>query len=343
MAHTINTRGWIPLMVAFLWPLLSTGAADLGEGWFRNLELGRQAMRAKNAPGIVYLYNTRALPCKYMEESTLVDERVRELGADFVRVAVDVTSDAAARERMRIIRVPTVVFLDSTGKEVDRAVGYKDPVDFARYLDRVMQVHRGSLQARTFETMAIDILTPRPGTTPVRLVFRAPQASQVHVVGDFNDWRLDAHPMFAAGQGVWVLDVHLHQGLYEYLFHVDGRDYVVDPRNPMRKPNPYGDFNSALLIGSRIVSPAIEGRSVTFVLYEPRASKIEIAGTFTNWQRVPMYRNRTDPGMWGARLDLPPGLHQYKYIIDDEWLPDPENVFPIKDPDGNINSSFAVR
>jgi hypothetical protein len=55
-----------------------------------------------------------------------------------------------------------------------------------------------------------------------------------------------------------------------------------------------------------------------------------------------MYRNPTDPAMWGIKYDLPPGEYQYKYVIDGTWLPDPENYTPQFEGD-NINSTFVVK
>ena len=64
---------------------------------------------------------------------------------------------------------------------------------------------------------------------PVNFVCPAPQAKQVHVTGDFNDWDLTAHPMKSQPDGAWLLQVQLNHGHHHYRFLVDGKP-ELDPR-----------------------------------------------------------------------------------------------------------------
>jgi len=85
-------------------------------------------------------------------------------------------------------------------------------------------------------------------------------------------------------------------------------------------------------------------RAVTFrfVLPEP-AHQVYLAGTFNEWQyrRHPM--QSADGGRtWTLTLQLPPGAHQYKFVIDGvEWRTDP-NAPAIDDGNGNLNSVVWV-
>ena len=70
-------------------------------------------------------------PCKMLDRTTWKDEGVISALKDraiAVRVDVDENRDLAARFRIRSI--PTIVFLDSDGKEVRRLVGYLDAEGF---------------------------------------------------------------------------------------------------------------------------------------------------------------------------------------------------------------------
>ncbi len=52
-----------------------------------------------------------------------------------------------------------------------------------------------------------------------------------------------------------------------------------------------------------------------FVLYDPSAAQVEIAGSFTAWQKVelePLHKS----GYWEINLAIPPGDHSYTYILD---------------------------
>ncbi len=58
---------------------------------------------------------------------------------------------------------------------------------------------------------------------PVNFICVAPDAKHVHVVGDFNDWDPQAHPMHRQPDGGWVLQIPLPHGHHHYLFSIDGK------------------------------------------------------------------------------------------------------------------------
>jgi chromosome partitioning protein len=69
----------------------------------------------------------------------------------------------------------------------------------------------------------------------------------------------------------------------------------------------------------------IEG-GVLFSLVAPEANDVELVGSFNNWDRehgVKLTRNKN--GVWHAKLDLEPGRHLYKFVIDGAWCSDPAN------------------
>jgi chromosome partitioning protein len=69
----------------------------------------------------------------------------------------------------------------------------------------------------------------------------------------------------------------------------------------------------------------VEG-GVLFSLVAPEANDVELVGSFNNWDRehgVKLTRNSN--GVWHAKLDLEPGRHLYKFVIDGAWCPDPAN------------------
>ncbi|MBI4661918.1 MAG: isoamylase early set domain-containing protein [Verrucomicrobia bacterium] len=64
---------------------------------------------------------------------------------------------------------------------------------------------------------------------PVNFVCYAPEAKHVSVVGDFNDWQVEAHPMKRQLDGAWMIQIALSHGHHRYLFLVDGK-VRLDPR-----------------------------------------------------------------------------------------------------------------
>jgi len=75
-----------------------------------------------------------------------------------------------------------------------------------------------------------------------------PQASEVHVTGDFNDWKLDEASKMMQDDGIWTKRVSLKKGQYRYRFVIDGK-WTEDPGNPVKELNPYGEMDSLLKVG----------------------------------------------------------------------------------------------
>ena len=64
---------------------------------------------------------------------------------------------------------------------------------------------------------------------PIAFVHLAPEASEVFIAGDFNDWDLGSHPMKRMPDGAWRVEIPLSHGHHHYLFVVDGK-LTLDPR-----------------------------------------------------------------------------------------------------------------
>ena len=79
-----------------------------------------------------------------------------------------------------------------------------------------------------------------------------------------------------------------------------------------------------------------------FVLFEPAANQVELAGSFTGWQRVPM-RRAGSSGYWEINIQVPPGEHRFAYILDgDRQMADPTLSASEKDDFGGQNSILSV-
>jgi len=64
---------------------------------------------------------------------------------------------------------------------------------------------------------------------PVHFYCEAPDAKQVSIVGDFNNWDAQAHPLQQMPDGAWRVEVTMHHGHHQYAFLVDGK-LTLDPR-----------------------------------------------------------------------------------------------------------------
>lgn len=77
----------------------------------------------------------------------------------------------------------------------------------------------------------------------------APEAREVHLAGTFDDWCPTTLPMFRMENGIWIKEVMLAPGEYEYLFVVDGV-WKPDPKASASRPNPFGGENSLITVTS---------------------------------------------------------------------------------------------
>ncbi|MBM3250258.1 MAG: hypothetical protein FJZ09_05375 [Candidatus Omnitrophica bacterium] len=89
-----------------------------------------------------------------------------------------------------------------------------------------------------------------PKLSEVTFSVSAPEAKEVFVVGDFNNWKLDHSSRMEAADGGWKKRVNLASGRYRYRFVIDG-NWVEDSANPAREINPYGSMDSMIEVFGR--------------------------------------------------------------------------------------------
>ncbi len=82
--------------------------------------------------------------------------------------------------------------------------------------------------------------------------------------------------------------------------------------------------------------------SVRFEIAEANAQKVCIAGSFNDWQSEPMSKSLNDRSRWTKELSLPPGQHEYLFVVDGKWRPDPSAKEVVSIPFGNVNSLLTV-
>lgn len=80
----------------------------------------------------------------------------------------------------------------------------------------------------------------------------APDAQEVYLAGDFNEWNTSEYLMRKFKNGKCVKKLQLKPGRYEYQFVVDGH-WIIDPENPNRQANSFGSENSVIEIGEEVI------------------------------------------------------------------------------------------
>ena len=109
------------------WESLSVGALD-------------RAI-ASRRPAIVEFGADWCLPCVAMAKTTFVDADVARESERFSMLKADVTESTPANDALlgqfQVLGVPTIIFYDGAGEEVDRVVGYVDAQRFAAMMRKV--------------------------------------------------------------------------------------------------------------------------------------------------------------------------------------------------------------
>lgn len=128
--------------------------------------------------------------------------------------------------------------------------GTKDYFSLSREI--IMQESAGALQQKEVkpnlkERMEETLKEELPKLTEVVFSVFAPEAKEVYVAGDFNNWKLNDKSCMINYNGTWSKKMPLPRGNYHYRFVIDGK-WIEDFNNPSREMNPYGQLNSLLEI-----------------------------------------------------------------------------------------------
>ena len=93
----------------------------------------------------------------------------------------------------------------------------------------------------------------QPPVQNIKFVVVAPNASQVSLVGDFNEWNAAANVMTRTPSGgAWSIAIPLTPGRHVYAFVINGSNgtqWVADPTAPLAPEDAFGVPNSVVLVG----------------------------------------------------------------------------------------------
>lgn len=102
--------------------------------------------------------------------------------------------------------------------------------------------------AKTMQKQMKEILKENlPKINGITLTVKAPQAKEVYIAGEFNNWKLDENSLMEKNNGCWTKRLNLDKGKYRYRFVIDGT-WSEDPANPLKQMNPYGAMDSLIEI-----------------------------------------------------------------------------------------------
>jgi hypothetical protein len=144
-------------------------------------------------------------------------------------------------------------------------------------------------------------------------------AETVHVTGDFNVWSRSELSMEKSDTG-WVLPYVLPAGNYEYKFIVNqSGEFKLDPLNPLRIG--WGPYQNSVL--------CIEANTEFFYPLVNGVEEVILTGSFIDWREDGLRLSKEIDG-WHAEVHLPKGKGTYRFIVNGQWMQDPNN--PLYEP-----------
>ncbi len=89
-----------------------------------------------------------------------------------------------------------------------------------------------------------------------------------------------------------------------------------------------------------IAKKAPTAKKVKFVIAAPDASAVMLAGDFNNWKVTTSLKKGKK--MWEKDISLKPGKYEYKFIVDGNWVNDPNNNSCAWNSFGTQNSIIEI-
>lgn len=83
-------------------------------------------------------------------------------------------------------------------------------------------------------------------------------------------------------------------------------------------------------------------KRANFQLTAPGARSVCVAGSFNDWDPAarPLKRGKDDT--FRTWMNLPTGTHEYRFVVDGEWCPDPDCEQSSPSPYGGENSVLVL-
>jgi hypothetical protein len=82
--------------------------------------------------------------------------------------------------------------------------------------------------------------------------------------------------------------------------------------------------------------------NVTFVLLDLGAKQVSLSGDFNGWDARGIPMERDAAGNWTTTVALATGRYEYKFLVDQNWIPDPLARQQVWNVHGTLNSVIEV-
>jgi len=84
-------------------------------------------------------------------------------------------------------------------------------------------------------------------------------------------------------------------------------------------------------------------KPVEFKLFAPQAKKVNLAGSFNNWNTKELSAKKDAKGSWLVKVNLKPGRYEYKFLADSSWINDPKCNSCVSNTFGTQNCVVEIK
>ncbi|GMU25078.1 MAG: hypothetical protein AMXMBFR13_51490 [Phycisphaerae bacterium] len=87
-----------------------------------------------------------------------------------------------------------------------------------------------------------------------------------------------------------------------------------------------------------------KGKSQVTFVFQPAngCRRVQLVGSFNNWEADKCPMTRQKDGSYRKRLSLEPGEYRYKFLVDGQWIEDPEAEALIPNQYGTYDSLVKI-
>ena len=169
---------------------------------------------------------------------------------------------------------------------------------------------------------------------------------EVAISGEFNGWNKKGWKMNKRDEFTFELRKKIAD--FNDAFPLDFRyiineRFIADVEGRITDQKQFQDnfIEDIYDVDLSVIMIVEEGNAVFHLNGYPNAKEVILAGSFNNWNEQALQMNKVPDG-WELHAQLPPGRYEYKFIVEGEWMHDPENPEKVKNEHQTFNSVLAI-
>ncbi|GAA4275480.1 glycogen-binding domain-containing protein [Aquimarina mytili] len=171
---------------------------------------------------------------------------------------------------------------------------------------------------------------------------------RVVVAGEFNNWSKNNWNMTKIDENRYELRKKLSDFTDEFSWEFK---FVINNAYWAEPAKEYGNAVRAFKNGHALQAynlkmytayPDEEG-NITFTLNGyTEARKVVLSGSFNKWNEE-LFRMTKSEDCWTITLKIKPGEYEYKFIVDGDWIEDPDNPLKKRNEFNQYNSFIDIK